>query len=53
MQALSEGFTLNAVSKIISPHPSKATEPGNHFYLFVDLPSNEEEDKAIEALDGR
>ncbi|KZP05948.1 hypothetical protein FIBSPDRAFT_876956 [Athelia psychrophila] len=52
MQALFDGFQITAVSKIISPHPSKAAQPGNHFYLFVDLSSTEEADRAIEALNG-
>jgi RNA recognition motif-containing protein len=49
----SEGFELTAVSKLISPHPSKASEPGNHYYCFVDLASAEEADRAIDALNGR
>ena len=53
MQAVFEGFNIKSVSKIISPHPSKVSEPGNHFYLFVDLASSEEAEKAIEALDGK
>lgn len=52
MQALFAGFELTAVSKIISPHPSKAAQPGHHFYLFVDLASGEEAERAVEALDG-
>lgn len=50
----SEGFELEAVSKIISPHPSKTLGTGasNHFYLFVDLKS-EDADRAIAALDGK
>lgn len=41
---------MTAVSKIISPHPLKASQPGNHFYLFVDLSSRQEADRAIETL---
>ena len=50
MQQLFEGFELTAVSKIISPHPSKAEEPGNHHYLFVDMASTDDASAAIEKL---
>ncbi|KAK2790496.1 hypothetical protein FQN52_005513 [Onygenales sp. PD_12] len=46
------GFNIEAISKVISPHPSKRTQPGNHYYLFVDLASSEEADRAITALSG-
>ncbi|OJD12630.1 hypothetical protein AJ78_06802 [Emergomyces pasteurianus Ep9510] len=46
------GFNIEAISKVISPHPSKRSQPGNHYYLFVDLASSEEADRAIEALSG-
>ncbi|KEF51305.1 uncharacterized protein A1O9_12655 [Exophiala aquamarina CBS 119918] len=49
----SEGITPSAVSKLISPHPSKASEPGNHFYCFVDLERAEDVETVIAALDGR
>ena len=49
----SEGFELTAVSKMISPHPSKASEPGNHYFCFVDMTSSDDADRAIEALNGR
>lgn len=49
----SEGFELTAVSKMISPHPSKVTEAGNHYFCFVDLASADEVERAIEALNGR
>lgn len=49
----SEGFELTAVSKMISPHPSKVSEPGNHYYCFVDLVSAEDAERAIEAFNGR
>ncbi|KKY25520.1 putative ribonucleoprotein [Phaeomoniella chlamydospora] len=52
MQKIFEGFDLQAVSKIISPHPSKADEPGNHYYLFVDLASSEAVTDAIEKFNG-
>ncbi|KAF7984797.1 hypothetical protein HWV62_11800 [Athelia sp. TMB] len=53
IQALFRGFQLTAVSKIISPHESKASQPGHHFYLFVDLVSSEEAERAISVLNGK
>lgn len=53
MQAMFEGFEVKSISKMISPHPSKASEPGNHYYLFVDLATAEEAGRAMEALDGK
>lgn len=53
MYSIFEGFEVTAVSKQISPHPSKASEAGNHFYLFVDLASIEEAGRAMDALDGK
>lgn len=41
-----------AVSKLISPHPSTAEKPGSHYYLFVDFPSAEVAAAAAQALDG-
>ena len=49
----SEGFEITAVSKMISPHPSKASEPGNHYYCFVDMANQYDMERAIEALNGR
>ena len=40
-----------AVSKLISPHPSTAEKPGSHYYLFVDFPSAETAAAAAQALD--
>jgi RNA recognition motif-containing protein len=48
-----EGIVPAAVSKLISPHPSKASEPGNHYYCFVDLDKAEDADVVIAALDGK
>ncbi|KAI9872179.1 MAG: hypothetical protein M1830_001994 [Pleopsidium flavum] len=50
---LFQDFTVEAVSKIISPHESKHTQPGNHYYLFVDFPNVEEAEAAALALNGR
>jgi hypothetical protein len=41
-----------AISKLISPHPSKAELPGHHYFCFVDLVSSEEAEKAMESLNG-
>ena len=41
------------MSKIISPHPSTRDVPGDHFYLFVDLPTSTEADAAVKALNGK
>lgn len=51
MQELFAGFEIQTVSKIISPHPSKAEEPGNHYYLFVDLVSSDDVTAATRKLD--
>lgn len=48
----SKGLQVAAVSKIISPHPSKAEEPGNHHYCFVDMHTSEDTDAAVEQLNG-
>lgn len=45
-------FDSEAISKVISPHPSKRSQPGNHYFLFVDLESAEEADRAIKTLGG-
>jgi hypothetical protein len=37
---------------MISPHPSKADEPGNHHYCFVDMASAEDIEAAVEKLNG-
>jgi len=42
-----------AVSKLIPPHPSKASEPGNHCYCFVDLARAEDVDVVIDRLSGK
>lgn len=41
-----------SISKLISPHESKASLPGDHHYLFVDLARAEDAELAIENLDG-
>jgi RNA recognition motif-containing protein len=49
---LSLAFNSEAISKVVSPHPSKRSQPGNHYYLFVDLATAEEADAAVKALNG-
>ena len=41
------------VSKLFSPHPAKRFEPGEHYYLFVDLSSVEEAQRALNTLNGQ
>ena len=53
MRDLFDGFDLQAVSKIIPPHPSKRTESGDHHYCFVDLPTAQEAENAMRLLDGK
>lgn len=47
-----QGFEVAAVSKIISPHPDKAQEPGNHHYCFVDMNNEQDIEGAVEKLNG-
>lgn len=53
MKSLFEQFGLETtyVSRMIAPHESKASEPGDHFYCFVELSKPEDVDVAIENLD--
>ncbi|OCL05748.1 hypothetical protein AOQ84DRAFT_390669 [Glonium stellatum] len=53
IRELFSGFEVVAVSKVISPHESIQSKPGNHFYAFVDFPSSEEADAAAKALNGK
>lgn len=53
IRELFRGFKIEAISKVISPPKSIQLKPGNHFYAFVDLPSSEEADAAIKALNGK
>ncbi|TGO53114.1 hypothetical protein BOTNAR_0304g00080 [Botryotinia narcissicola] len=47
-----EGFDVEVVSKLISPHPSKVEEGGNHYYCFVDLANNTQVNDAVKMFDG-
>jgi hypothetical protein len=53
IRKLFKGRDVQAISKIISPHPSKRSKPGSHYYCFVDLPTAEEANDAVTALDGK
>lgn len=46
------GFSEN-VSKLFAPHPAKRFESGDHYYLFVDLSSVEEAQRAMDTLNGQ
>ena len=52
MQDLFKGFDIQAISKIISPHKSKQSIPGNHYYLFVDLSTASGASAAVDSLNG-
>lgn len=41
------------VSKLFTPHPGKRFEPGDHYYLFVDLSTVEEAQRAMDTLNGQ
>lgn len=53
IQTFFKGYNVEAITKLISPHPSKRFEPGNHYYLFVDFVTVEEASAAQIALDGQ
>jgi len=50
---LFEGFNIEVVSKLISPHESTKEKPGNHHYCFVDLASASDAEGAIKTLNGK
>ena len=52
IRELFKGYEVQVVSKLVSPHASKQTKGGNHYYCFVDLASREDADRAIAALNG-
>ena len=41
------------VSKVFAPHPAKRFEPGAHYYLFVDVGTPEQAQKAMDTLNGQ
>jgi len=44
---------ITNISNLRAPHESKAAEPGDHHYCFVDIARPEDVDAVIEALDGK
>ncbi|KAJ5765351.1 hypothetical protein N7520_004910 [Penicillium odoratum] len=48
-----QGYNVEKVSKLFSPHPAKRFDPGEHYYLFVDLSSVEEAQRAMDILNGQ
>ena len=52
MKALFDGYAVEAVSKLISPHESTATLPGDHHYCFVDFATTEDAQTAANAVNG-
>lgn len=52
MRQLFRGRPLQAVSKLIYPHPSKDNLPGEHHYCFADLASAEAARAACDELNG-
>jgi RNA recognition motif-containing protein len=52
MMALFDGYAVEAVSKLISPHESTATLPGDHHYCFVDFATTEDAQTAANAVNG-
>ncbi|KAF2758543.1 hypothetical protein EJ05DRAFT_500062 [Pseudovirgaria hyperparasitica] len=49
---LFRGFTVQAISKIISPSATARRTPENHYYTWVDLGSASEAQRAASALNG-
>jgi len=53
IRELFQGFNVEVMSKMISPHISEKDDRGNHYYCSVDLAAAEDVDAAISALDGK
>jgi RNA recognition motif-containing protein len=53
MRKLFRNFNVQAVSKVIWPHPSTKYKPGDHHYCFVDLATAEEAQEAALLFNGR
>lgn len=51
--SLSPGFTVLAISKMMSPHESQLRKPGGYYHCFVDVAEAHESSVAINALDGQ
>ncbi|KAJ5963228.1 Nucleotide-binding alpha-beta plait [Penicillium vulpinum] len=48
-----KGFKVENVSKVFAPHPAKRFDPGEHYYLFVDVGTAEQAQKAMNTLNGQ
>ncbi|KAJ5661477.1 uncharacterized protein N7477_009093 [Penicillium maclennaniae] len=46
-------FRVEAISKLFAPHPAKRFDPGDHYYLFVELDTAEEAQRAMDTLNGQ
>lgn len=53
MRELFQGYDIQAVSKIISPSELTRKKGGSRFYCFVDFPTAEDAENAIDELDGK
>ncbi|KAL9527457.1 ribonucleoprotein [Sphaerulina musiva] len=53
MKSLFEGYEINEISKLITPHESKQTESGNHHYCFATFDRQEEAQRGVEAMNGQ
>ncbi|KAJ5736506.1 uncharacterized protein N7483_001631 [Penicillium malachiteum] len=53
IKAFFQGYKVEKVSKLFTPHPAKRFDPGEHYYLFVDLSSVEEAQRAMDTLNGK
>ena len=53
MRELFRDHNVQAVSKMISPHPSTKSKPGHHHYCFVDFATVGDARQAALALNGR
>lgn len=52
MKALFKDYRIEAISKLISPHESTASLPGDHHYCFVDFATTEDAQAAANAVNG-
>ncbi|KAJ5888958.1 hypothetical protein N7495_008999 [Penicillium taxi] len=53
LQNFFQGYTIENVSKLFTPHPAKRFEAGDHYYLFVDFSSEDEAQKALDTKNGQ
>lgn len=53
MRELFKDYNIQAVSKLVSPHPSTNSEPGDHYYCFIDLATVGDAEQAELAFSGR